>query len=57
MSRKDDKIVTILSRTIESGTWPDINSFIQDMMRLNIKVKINIEVPFIEEQSDETPAS
>lgn len=45
MDPKEGKMVTILSRTIESGTWPDINGFIQAMMRLNIKVKINIEIP------------
>lgn len=51
MALKDNKTVTILSKTIESGTWPDINGFIQAMMQLNIKVKINIEVPVIEEVS------
>ena len=53
MGHKEDKTITILSRTIESGTWPDINGFIQAMMRLNIKVKIKIEVPAIEEVTDE----
>lgn len=54
---EENKTITILSRTIESGTWPDINGFIQTMLRLNIKVKINIEIPAIEEGRDEPPTS
>ncbi len=52
MANKEQEVV-IFSRTIEAGNWPDIQGFIQDMIKLGTKVKVIISVPEEEEGSGE----
>lgn len=37
--------ITILSKTIKANKPPDIQGFIQAMIKLGIKVKVTISVP------------
>jgi len=50
MTNKEQRVVKF-SRVIEAGNWPDIQGFLQNMIRLGIKVKVTISVP---EEKDES---